>query len=131
MRALPPPLLPSPLATLRRGIAQAYDDQNFVGGRFNYYQVEDMRQHVQALGLRPMVVMPSKYMPSNFPMARVRRRARVAAAQLAVRECARRAPLCLTPAVRTRQAGGHWERAGRRAAPGPKMMAVFAAGGAA
>jgi len=49
----------------------AYDDQNFVGGSFNYYQLEDMRQHAQLSGMHPLLIMPRKYMPRSFPTAKI------------------------------------------------------------
>jgi len=48
-----------------------YEDQNYEGGTFNYYQVEDLRQELQLAGMQPLIVMPSKYMPSKFEGAKI------------------------------------------------------------
>jgi hypothetical protein len=47
----------------------AYRHQNFTGGAFSFKQIEVVLQHLQAEmpGLRPLLIMPDKYMRKKIP----------------------------------------------------------------
>eukprot|EP00981_Chlorochromonas_danica_P001533 scaffold334_cov173-Ochromonas_danica.AAC.9 len=47
------------------GANVAYMNQNYIGGKFSYYQIDMLVRHLEAQGKRVLVIIPACYTPKN------------------------------------------------------------------